>query len=251
MSSGAVLLLRLAGPLQSWGDQRALVARRTSAHQPTKSGVVGLVCAAVGHERDASPARWAGLRFGVRVDQPGTLLRDYRVISDFRGGDILSTAVNAKGVQKSTGNRTNESTRYYLQDAVFVAALEGEQSVLEEVDGALRAPVFTLSLGRKCCPPSLPLSLGLREGTVESVLAAEEWHARAQYRRGVRTGASVALDASWDSPTGEHTFHDQPVSFDPLARRFTTRRVHREHLPVPTGRPDDGNVHDPLALLGW
>lgn len=43
----ATLLLRLAAPLQSWGSDSKFETRKTG-REPTKSGVVGLLAAALG-----------------------------------------------------------------------------------------------------------------------------------------------------------------------------------------------------------
>ena len=76
----ATLLLRLAAPLQSWGTDSKFEVRKTG-REPTKSGVVGLLAAAMGIGRE-EPERLEPLnrlRFGVRVDQEGSLLVDYHI----------------------------------------------------------------------------------------------------------------------------------------------------------------------------
>jgi CRISPR-associated protein Cas5/CasD subtype I-E len=80
----AVLVLRLAGPLQSWGLRSSFNRRETNA-EPTKSGVLGLLAAAAGMSREDPLDDLIPLRLGVRVDQTGTLLRDYHTLSDYRG----------------------------------------------------------------------------------------------------------------------------------------------------------------------
>lgn len=47
----ATLLLRLAAPLQSWGADSKFETRKTN-REPTKSGVIGLLAAALGLRRD-------------------------------------------------------------------------------------------------------------------------------------------------------------------------------------------------------
>ena len=76
----ATLLLRLAAPLQSWGADSKFEIRKTN-REPTKSGVIGLLAAALGLARDDDQAlqRLNGLRFAVRVDQEGELLVDYHI----------------------------------------------------------------------------------------------------------------------------------------------------------------------------
>lgn len=157
MSDRAVLVLRLAAPLQSWGGPSRYNRRDTHA-QPTKSGILGLLAAAQGRPRQVGLTDLLGLRLGVRVDQPGTLLRDYHTVSDHRGLPLPAAKVDAKGVQKKTSpaKPTGVTQRYYLQDAVFTAALHGPTPLLEDLDHALRQPAFPLSLGRRSCPPPAP-----------------------------------------------------------------------------------------------
>jgi len=76
----ATLLLRLAAPLQAWGSDSKFETRKTN-REPTKSGVIGLLAAALGLRRDEREAlaRLAQLRFGVRVEREGQLLVDYHI----------------------------------------------------------------------------------------------------------------------------------------------------------------------------
>ena len=101
----STLLVRLAAPLQAWGLESKFDVRR-SGREPTKSGVIGLVAAALGIRRneDERLAELAAMRFGVRVDREGVMIRDFHT---------ARTPVTAYVTQ-----------RYYLSDAVFVAGLE-------------------------------------------------------------------------------------------------------------------------------
>ncbi|MFI6289532.1 type I-E CRISPR-associated protein Cas5/CasD [Streptomyces sp. NPDC051018] len=275
VGSDAVLLLRLAGPLQSWGTRSAFNRRETSP-EPTKSGVIGLLAAASGLAREDPLGELLPLRLGIRVDQPGTLLRDYHTVSDYRGRALPQSGVSAKGVQKPTSpaKHTHVTTRYYLQDAVFLAAVAGPRAVLSALDLAVRAPAFPLALGRRSCPPSQPVSLGLRGPGLEEALTEEPWlvsrRSREQYasRLGRERGlgrplypARIDCSVTLEDPDGDDVAHDAPVSFDPYARSFTSRRVRHRWLSIPTGfpnaeddspdSPDDEAGHDPFALLGW
>jgi CRISPR system Cascade subunit CasD len=276
-SDEAVLLLRLAGPLQSWGSRSAFNRRETSP-EPTKSGVLGLLAAAAGLTRNDPLDSLLPLRLGVRVDQPGTLLRDYHTVSDYRGGPLPQAGVSAKGLQRPTSpaKYTHVTTRYYLQDAVFVAAIAGPRDLLQTLEQAVRTPAFPLALGRRSCPPTQPLSLGVHDGDLTDVLRDQPWQAsrraRDQYAR--RTGrerrldgparpARIDLSATVEDSAGDDVLHDVPLSFDPRRRAFATRRVRHCWLKVPTGfpHPDDPDDtlpggpeaagHDPFALLGW
>ena len=69
----ATLLLRLAAPLQSWGCGSKFNIRNTE-REPTKSGVIGMIAAAMGIQRNDDPKKLeplCRLRYGVRVDREG------------------------------------------------------------------------------------------------------------------------------------------------------------------------------------
>lgn len=75
----STLLLRLAAPLQSWGDDSNFNNRRTYS-VPTKSGVLGMIAAALGRKRDDSIDDLKMLEMGVRVDQAGSVLTDFQMV---------------------------------------------------------------------------------------------------------------------------------------------------------------------------
>jgi CRISPR system Cascade subunit CasD len=168
----ATLLLRLQGPLQSWGTSSRFDERDTQL-EPSKSGVIGLVCAALGRDRGDSVADLAALRMGVRVDREGAPMRDYQT----------ATGVLVAGGAKPDAERTVVSPRFYLADAVFLAGLEGTDiGLLRRLHQALRQPVWPLSLGRKSFVPSSPVYLpdGLVEQPLQAALHAydSEHHRR-------------------------------------------------------------------------
>lgn len=222
--SVATLLLRLQGPMQSWGTTSRFDERDTQL-EPSKSGVLGLVCAALGRDRSAPVDDLAALRMGVRVDQEGVPMRDYQT----------ATGVVIAATGKADLGRTVVSPRYYLADAIFLVGLEGARDVLERIHAALRAPVWPLALGRKSFVPSAPLHLpgGLVDAPLQQalsqwpVLAAGD-HPAAPLRGLLEDVAEGAVRL------------DQPVA--PFAdRRFGPRfvkpvslSVGGEHAPDPT-----------------
>lgn len=206
----SVLLLRLAGPLQSWGSSSRFTRRETRM-EPTKSGVLGLLAAASGRRRSDPIEDLAALRFGVRVDQPGRLMRDFQTAH--RGKDSMPL-----------------SHRFYLSDAVFVAGVEGEAELLAGLDEAVRDPEFPLFLGRRSCPPSHAISMGISaEQDLVSALNAAPWQANMLHRR--RTGQRVHLRVLTDSDSATSPDHvtevvrDIPLSFSPLRREYGWRDV--------------------------
>jgi len=66
------------------------------------------------HERAAPLDDLAALRFGVRVDRPGTLRRDFQ------------TAQGVIAADQSKVHPTTLSQRYYLSDAAFLVGLAGD-----------------------------------------------------------------------------------------------------------------------------
>ncbi|MEC3995560.1 type I-E CRISPR-associated protein Cas5/CasD [Actinacidiphila sp. DG2A-62] len=222
----SVLLLRLAGPLQAWGSAARFV-RRTTENAPTKSGVLGLLAAAQGRERDADLSDLAALRYGVRIDQPGTRMRDFQTAHHF-----------------DTDKAMPLSERFYLADAVFVAAVEGEPEIVERLDAAVRAPVWLPYLGRRSCPPSAPLDLGVREDAdLATALAEVPWQASEWYR--ARYGTPRELPLLLDSAPGEapdQSFRDAPITFDPRHRRYALRGVVASRVPNPSADRAPGGV---------
>ncbi|MCL6527703.1 MAG: type I-E CRISPR-associated protein Cas5/CasD [Thermaceae bacterium] len=156
------LLMRFAAPMQSWGTKSRFDERDTEL-EPSKSGVIGLVCAALGvdREEEAPVLELAAMPMGVRVDREGILRRDYHTAQEVIRAD-------GKGVQD-----TAVSNRYYLADAVFLVGLESpNRAQLEDIQAALKNPVWPLSFGRKSFVPSQPVWLedGLRESDLEKAL---------------------------------------------------------------------------------
>lgn len=229
----SVLLLRLAGPLQAWGAASRFAHRHTET-APTKSGVIGMLAAARGIRRTQPLTELLNLSFGVRIDQPGRLVRDFQVARSLDGKDSMPLTY-----------------RYYLADAAFLAAVSGDQNLLEGLDEAVRHPRFPLYLGRRSCPPVPPISLGVHPGSIAELLAKWPWQAsrRHQLRSPQTVRLEIVRDADPGSPATE-TIRDEPITFDPSHRQHTWRSVVRTYtdLSNPLGRTTDD--HDPMALLG-
>ncbi|OCC10247.1 type I-E CRISPR-associated protein Cas5/CasD [Streptomyces sp. PTY087I2] len=241
----SVLLMRLAGPLQSWGSAGRFT-RRTTENAPTKSGVVGLLAAAQGRRRDADLSDLAALEFGVRVDQPGTRLRDFQTAHH-------SDTLKAMPL----------SERFYLADAVFVAGVSGEAGLVQRLYEALLEPVFLPYLGRRSCPPSRPITIAEPlDAKLEQALRGARWEASAWYRkrhetnfrRGRPVPGEVRLNLLLESLPGavpEMTLRDLPVSFDARHRRYGLRglRSAEVRVPVTAGGTAPPPPHEPTALL--
>jgi len=185
-----VLFLRLEAPLQSWG-LRARWDIRDSGREPSKSGVVGLVAAALGYARDdprIAEELDVGLRMGVRVEREPMLLDDYHTVTNFlpiaRGGykhSGVRTASSLAGLSADPDVEpsTIQSRRRYLADGSFLVALvrtsTAPPDLLERCVAALLQPHWPLFLGRRACVPTRPV-LDCLTDTYDSIEQALEVH---------------------------------------------------------------------------
>lgn len=216
------VLLRLEGPLQSWGVSSRFDERDT-ALEPTKSGVVGLCAAAMGIARDDVEALkpLAALRLAVRIDRAGTLSRDFQTAGGglFNGQDY--------GVRKASGSKgeTVISRRAYLADASFLAALGGDDhGLIERIDAALRAPHWPLFLGRRAFVSSVGIAAGVID--VDPVAALER---APRHPRGDTGPLRLVVEVT----EGGLPRTDQPLAFTSHDRRFALRLVEDRHVSPP------------------
>jgi CRISPR system Cascade subunit CasD len=222
-----VLLLACVGPMQSWGT-RSRFQERDTEREPSKSGVIGLLCAALGRDRSEAIDDLAGLKMGVRVDREGMLRKDYQ------------TAQNVI-VAKGDAWEDLVSNRYYLADGAFLVGFEGDLALLGQFHAALRKPTWPLCLGRKSYVPSMPpfLKDGLLEGTDLRVglaeypllITFEELEKRQKLVAEGKAEGRLRLVFESALPTHE-TRRDQPVSFATGRRIFYERYVITEYLDV-------------------
>ena len=207
------LLLRLEGPMQSWG-YRSRFDYRDTALEPTRSGVIGLICAAMGIAREDKKEilRFDPIRMGVRVDEP-TYWRTCFPRAVYQGPRPERDYHTALDVIKADGKGTDTvvSHRDYLADASFTVGLESEDlQLLQSIADALRCPKWPLFLGRKAFPlavPPLKPGEAPKEGCLEDHLLSDDKKKR------------VVLE----SPDGERTQHDWPLCFS--ERRFKPRTM--------------------------
>jgi CRISPR system Cascade subunit CasD len=157
----ATLFLRLEGPLQSWGGRTIGRFRRTES-VPTKSGVIGLLGAALGLSRQQLNARLEELNqltMAVRVDRAGHVEEDYQTV----GAKVGVLAADGE-IKKTAATREVEaiiSPREFLIDASFLVILRGDSTLISELSAALQDPKWPLFLGRKRCVPGTPVYGGV------------------------------------------------------------------------------------------
>lgn len=232
-------LVRLAGPMQSWGEHSAYGVRDTLAF-PSRSGLIGLFAAALGLPRGADLSRFEPLRITVRVDRPGTRMVDFHTA----GGGVPAhrTVPTAEGKRKSADVATIVTERGYLAGAVFTAAVEAPEDLAEDITAALLRPRWQPYLGRRSHVPDPPLLLRPRlEDPVTELRtrvplpAAERGqgsHADTVKVTMVHEGAPDA-DVSGQERRSRHVLNDIPRTFDAQRRSYAARAVtvQPEHLP--------------------
>ena len=219
-ANGALCLAWLLdAPMQSWASASRFQRRGTN-HHPTKSGVAGLLAAALGlpkgseRERDML-AGIAALRMTTillpRVRGAVKRLRDYHTV----GGGFdkkthpLHIPRKAKG---GPGDNAVVTEREYLTDARFGVVLRGEvdaRSLLEELRGALANPVWGVWFGRKCCLPAAPLGAELHateDAALRALMERVGWAGRAPEEFEREREISDIADA-------DAIFEDQPIAF--------------------------------------
>lgn len=229
------LLLQLIGPMQSWGVQSHFTIRDTGL-EPSKSGVVGLLCAAMGidREQDEQMLPLAALRMGVRADREGLMKYDYHTA----GKDGYLQANGTPEYKKLI-----VSYRYYLADAAFLVGLYGEDNAnLKQLHDALLHPVWPLFLGRKAFVPSEPVWLkdGLKDGEpLETALKNYRPRLREPYDTSDDRRVRLVLE---DPTRGTLVRRDQPRSFATERRDHDLRRLsvmfvdlkENDHVPLTT-----------------
>jgi CRISPR system Cascade subunit CasD len=192
-------------------------------------------------DNDKAIREIAELDFGVRIDQPGVLIYDFQV-------------AHMEEFWTTGGSDPLVSRRYYIADAVFLVGLSGKMEILSTIDVALRAPKFPVYLGRRSCPPSEELSLGVRKLELFEALCSEPWLASDWYKlknskRKTFENFST-IEMRYDASEGIVS-RDVPLSFDQRYRRYGFRHAARHSIPVdslPVKMVE--TLHDPFATLG-
>lgn len=220
----STLLLRFAAPLQAWGTESKYNIRKTD-REPSKSGIIGFLAAALGRRRDESVEDLNSLRVGIRADQEGEIIQDFHMVHK--------------------DDKTSYLTRrYYLSDAIFVVGLESKDDiVLKMLEKAVQNPVFPLFLGRRSCPPCSPIVLGIRNLGLEDALRSEPWQVPQWRRKNPEGGNSLRMVI--ESEKSSIVRRDLAVSFNPYHRAYGYRGV-EERTCCPEMKETE---HDPMKEM--
>lgn len=161
------LILRLDGPMQSWGTH-TYEDYRPSNLFPTRSALVGLLAACLGidrNDREKLNALAQGLDLTVRVDQapfrPENLEKDRHTRKTPLKMTDYHTVLEARRANRAPkSGETIETRREYLFDASFTVAISEKREPVYRLDAIathLKRPVYTPFLGRRSCPIARPL----------------------------------------------------------------------------------------------
>ena len=215
------ILLKFAGPLQSYGTSSHFETRYTE-YYPSKSAVIGLLAACLGYRRDEAEnlRELSKLQFAVRIDQDGTLLRDYHIARSY----------NEKGVE----SKTYVTNRYYLEDALFVVALSGMDELIDTLTKAIKSPYFQPFMGRRSLPVPVDFFLGeSAEDILDSLRnlpwQAAPWYKKKKGKQGI--GEKISLEVYADEEilkdekiSRSKLRRDIPISFSQKGREFAFRQ---------------------------
>jgi CRISPR system Cascade subunit CasD len=210
----AYVILKLKGPLQSWGTH-TYEDYRPSSPFPTQSGLLGLLAACLGIERHDRPAFEAldqSIELAVRADH--VTLDDGKRLSPTKITDF-HTVMNARRVDGKASRYPVVSRREYLCDATFTVAIRASalpRVSLDVLEAAIKKPYYTPFLGRRSCPLSRPL-------WEQRVLAESFEQALAQ----IEPGTGVIYSEWVDFEQSRLQLRDVPLRS--TRRQFTTRYV--------------------------
>ena len=215
------ILLKFSGPLQSYGTSSHFQTRYTD-YYPSKSAVLGLLAACLGYRRDEEEKlrELSTLKFAVRIDQQGGLLKDYHIaITDKEIVEIPKTYV---------------TNRYYLEDALFVVALSGMDELIDTLTKSIKSPYFQPFMERRSLPVPVDFFLGeSAEDILDSLRnlpwQAAPWYKKKKGKQGVREKISLEVYVDEEILKDEKISRsklrrDIPISFSQKGRQFAFRQ---------------------------
>ncbi len=225
MSDAAYLALLFDGPLQSWGIASRFQRRTTGLH-PSKSGVIGLLCAAMGLAKGSAEEKLLLPQLAAMKMTSITIPRRMRAIDEPLPVLRLQDFHTVQGTRRASGKIDPEATvitrREYLLDARFGVILKGPKQLLEPAESKLHDPVWGVWLGRKNCIPAEPIGRGLFATEAEALRALIG-------DRSIEEFTSVTETRMFSD--GTDSLNDQPLTFGDGAssgvdaRRFALRRI--------------------------
>ncbi len=192
--------------------------RRGSLVWPARSAIIGLLGAALGIRREGDFSALNALEIDIAIFGAGAQLRDYHTVETVPSAVVKSPNSRPEALRAAGRGKTNTAItmRDYRTGVLYGVAVRGEG--LEGLEAALKAPRFTLYLGRKSCPLAAPTGARIVNAenaeTALARVAVPRWHEA--------RGGAVATHLVTSDPNGE-IVHDIPL--DRGLWHFAPRRV--------------------------
>ncbi len=237
------ILLKFAGPLQSWGTNSHFEVRHTD-YYPSKSAVIGIIAASLGYGRDEDDKirKLNEIKFAVRIDQPGNLIKDFHIARKYK--------------PNGSEDRTYVTNRYYLEDAVFLAAISHEdEDFINEIEIGLRSPYFQPFMGRRSLPMSADFIIDVMSENIIDALKQYEWQAAKWYKKKY-AHELINLEMYADSDLLDDKPNilrkDRVISFSQKERKFSVRYESKTSVKVFKNQYSDNNSseHDIWGVVG-
>lgn len=228
------ILLKLSGPMQSWGTDSRFETRNTGRY-PSKSSIIGMIAASLGYRREETEKiiKLNKLDFAVRVDQGGTILRDYHIAKSYK--------------ESGAENRTYVTNRYYLQDSVFVVGIgSNDMELMGEIEKALKKPYFQPFLGRRSLPLNADFFIKVVERGVMESLIEIPWQASRWYKKREAIKDKLVLEVYSDSHLVDDSngkmVRDLPKSFSQRQRMHGFRSIAKSTITLDLEHDAFGNI---------
>ncbi|MGL6195563.1 MAG: type I-E CRISPR-associated protein Cas5/CasD [Thermoguttaceae bacterium] len=228
------LALYFDAPMQSWGGSSRFERRASLAH-PTRSGVTGIICAALGIERNdnAFLLRMRSVKMDMYVlprkissasnEFFMTRSVDYHTVG---GGYNEKNPAERMHIPRQAADGRPKGTaltyREYLHDICFGVILTADDSeLLEKIEKGLHDPVWGVWLGRKCCIPCSRICEGFFESKEKAL----------QKLCGLAgcDKPSLEITDAVSFEEGDETIFDIPITFERSKRgtneAFLPRRI--------------------------
>jgi len=215
--------------MASWGDI-AVGEYRPTYDRPSKSAIVGVIGAALGIRREEEERLRelaVGYRMALRVDTPGTLLRDYHTSQVPPSGKGRKRVEFGSRKAELFGSRDNLNTvlssRDYRCDAHYTVCLWSDSFSppypLSAIRDGLEKPVFTLYLGRKSCPPALPLQPRVVQADTISAAFSSVPFEGDPFTTPLESDTGIQVFWEGDEDSGYECVHTVQRRDDPLSKK--------------------------------
>ena len=159
------LKLNLSGVLQYFSADDAITLRKTytTSLYPTSKAINGLICSALGYDRNDSRSEelFKQLSFKYDIISNPIVLTDFQTIKPLKSQAFYMNKQNKNNrfTTVSGGQRDGQLIKniQYLQDAEFNVYIgSNSEDLLLKIYEAIQNPVYSLFIGKRSCVPNKP-----------------------------------------------------------------------------------------------